>query len=270
MLGNHGFHVQGQVHQYLIVLFGGEKTEDPVDGLVGIARVQRAQAQVSGLGKGQRLRHGLCGAYFTDENHVRRLAQGVLQPDLEGLRVQSDLALGDQTALVIVHEFDGIFDRQDVFAAIAVTVPDHGRQRGRLARARGAQKHHQAAFGHRQVGHDGRQTEFIEVRNLAFDAPQHQAEATALNERAGPKAAVRFRAQRVVTLLIVQKGRLLRRGHTLQHQRARLLLAQVVLVQGVDFTVNLQTGRGPRGDETVRGPGLHNLRQQLINGHGVP
>jgi hypothetical protein len=106
----------------------GKETEDAVDRLVGVVGVQGAQAQVAGLGEGQGVRHGFGGAHLADENHVRCLAQGILQPHLEGLRIDTDLALRDQAARVIVEEFDRILDAEDMSLAVAIAVPDHRRQ----------------------------------------------------------------------------------------------------------------------------------------------
>ena len=48
--------------------------------------------------------------------------------------VHTDLALADQAALGLVHEFDRVLDRQDVAVHAAVHLVDHRRQGRRLAR----------------------------------------------------------------------------------------------------------------------------------------
>jgi hypothetical protein len=76
-LGNDRSQVQRQLKIDLGVAFMGEKVHDALDGLVGVVRVQRAQAEVAGFRKGDRRFHGFGVADFTDQNHVRRLAQGI-------------------------------------------------------------------------------------------------------------------------------------------------------------------------------------------------
>ena len=71
--------VERQIHQQLVATVFGEEVDDAVDGLVGAVGVQRGQAQVAGLGKGDRIVHGLAVADLAHQDHVGRLAQRVLQ-----------------------------------------------------------------------------------------------------------------------------------------------------------------------------------------------
>ena len=56
-------------------------------------------------------------ADFADQDHVRRLAQRVLQRVVPDCGIDADFALGDQAVLVLVHVFDRVFDRDDVAVA---------------------------------------------------------------------------------------------------------------------------------------------------------
>ena len=77
-------------------------------------RVQRAEDEVAGLGRGHRGRDRLEVAHLADEDHVRVLAQRAAQALGERRRVDADLALVDDAALVAVQELDRILDREDV------------------------------------------------------------------------------------------------------------------------------------------------------------
>jgi hypothetical protein len=113
-LGDDGAQVQGQVQQQLFPPLLGEEAQDAVQGLVGVVGVDGGQAQVSGLGVGHGVLHGIPIADLADHDHVRRLAQRVLQGRLPVIGVQAHLALGDDALAMGVHELDGIFHRDDV------------------------------------------------------------------------------------------------------------------------------------------------------------
>ena len=94
-----------------------------------------AQAQVAGLGEGDGVLHGLAVADLADQDHVRRLAQRVLQRVLPRQGIDADLALGDEAVLVRMGELDRVLDGDDVAVRVLVAVADHRGERGRLARA---------------------------------------------------------------------------------------------------------------------------------------
>src|SRR3546814_2135513 len=75
-----------------------------VHRLIGVVGVQGAQHQVAGFGEGDGVVHALAGADLADHDHVRRLAQGVLERVLPAVGVDADLALGDDAARVLRSE----------------------------------------------------------------------------------------------------------------------------------------------------------------------
>ena len=79
---------------------GREEIEDALDRLVGVVGVKRGHAKVAGLGEGDRGFHRFVIADLADQDHVRRLAQGVLQRVRVGQGVEADLALRDDAVLV--------------------------------------------------------------------------------------------------------------------------------------------------------------------------
>ena len=80
---------------------------------------------MAGFSEGQRLGHGVGGAHLADHDDVRRLAQGILQRHVEGLGVDTHLALGDQAVAVVVHKLDRVFNADDMPAAVLVAVAHH-------------------------------------------------------------------------------------------------------------------------------------------------
>ncbi len=203
LLGDDGLEVQRQVHPHLAMTVGREEVDDPLQRLVGVVRVQGRQAQVAGLGEGHGVVHGLPRAHLADHDHVRRLAQGVLQRHLEGVGVQPHLALGDDAALVLVDVLDRVLDGDDVPGGVLVAVADHRRQRGGLAGAGGADEDHQAALGQRQLLEDFRELQLFQGRDVGLDPAQYHAHQVALVEGTDPEAADAAGADGEVALMVL-------------------------------------------------------------------
>ena len=91
------------------------------------------------------------------------LAQHVLQRAREPVRVGADLALVHDAALVLVQELDRVLDRHDVALALGVDDVDHAGERRRLARPGRAGDDHEPALEAREVGHDRRQAELVDL-----------------------------------------------------------------------------------------------------------
>ncbi len=91
-------------------------------------------------------------------------------------------ALVDQAALRLVHEFDRVFDGENVVGTVVIAVVDHARERGGLARTRGAGNEHQAARQHAQVAEDLRRAEIIQVDDVRGNAAENGARAAVLVE----------------------------------------------------------------------------------------
>ena len=98
----------------LLLLFLVEHTDDAVDRLAGVDRVQRAQDEVAGFCGGQADFDGFAIAHFADENHLRRLAQGGAQTRGKGTEVASHFTLVEGCLSLRMNEFDRIFQRDDV------------------------------------------------------------------------------------------------------------------------------------------------------------
>jgi len=68
-------------------------------------------------------------AKLADEHDVRILAQRCTQSALERCRVHSHLTLRNDAALVDVHEFDRVFDGDDVIITRAIHQVDKSAKR---------------------------------------------------------------------------------------------------------------------------------------------
>jgi hypothetical protein len=98
-LRNDGPQVAGQIHQQLLAALFGEEVDDPVDCLIGAVGMQRPQAQVSRLSKGDGVFHRLGIADLADENDVRRLTERVLQRVVPRASVDAHLTMRDEALL---------------------------------------------------------------------------------------------------------------------------------------------------------------------------
>ena len=136
-----------------------------------------------GLGERNRRLHRVHVADRQMRINVRRLAYGVLQRLVVAVGVQTHLALVDDRLLVPVQEIrsDPSMVRMWTGTA-AVAVVDHRRQRGRLARAGGADHEDQAARFHDQRLEDRRQ-QAGPPGDLALDGADDHAHFAALLER---------------------------------------------------------------------------------------
>src|SRR5579883_993860 len=226
--------------------------DDALQRLIGVVRVQRAQHQVARFGKMDRVFHRLARAHLANQDHVRRLAQRVLQRVFPAIGIDAQFALRDDAALVLVHVFDRVFDGDDVPGGILVAVADDRRERRGLARAGGADEDHDAALGHRQLLDDRQQVQFLDRRNLGFDPPKHHAHAIALVEAGDAEAADARDADRELAFVGLLELLALRRRHYVQHHVAGFLRRQWRLRDRHDAAVDLDRRRDAGRDEQVR------------------
>ena len=107
---------------------GREEVNDAIQRLVSVVGMQCRQTQVTGFGKGHGMLHGFLGAHLANQNHVRRLPQGILQGNFKRVGIDTHFTLSNNAVLVLVNKFDRVFDRNDVTAGIFVAITNHGRQ----------------------------------------------------------------------------------------------------------------------------------------------
>src|SRR5215472_3466224 len=122
--------ISGDASMISIAALVREEIDDAVERLVGAVGVQRREHQVAGLGELDAVLHGVAVADLTDQDDIRRLAQGVLEGVGPRLGVYAHLTVSDDAALVGVHVLDRVLDGDDVAAGLLVAVADHRRERG--------------------------------------------------------------------------------------------------------------------------------------------
>src|SRR6185437_11412498 len=125
---------------------------------------------------------GLRIAYLTDQNHVRSLAERILQRVLEGQGIESDFALRDDRFFMLMNELDRIFHGNDMALVDGIAMVDHGCQRRRLPRAGRSHYQYEAAFGHRDIFDDRGKLQLLNGLNVRFDVTEDQSHITLLPE----------------------------------------------------------------------------------------
>jgi hypothetical protein len=227
--------------------------------------VQRRQHQVTGLRELDAVLHRLAFADLADQDHVRRLAQGVLERRVPAIGVDADLAVRDHAALVGVHVLDRVLDRDDVAAGLLVAVAHHRGERRGLARAGAPHHDHQSALGEHHLAQDRRQVQLLEGGDLGVDGANHAAGVALLHEGADAKAPDPGRRDGEIAFLGGVEFLRLAVAHDRAHQDRRLLAGQGAVHLRADLAIHLD-GRGEAGgQEQVGGPFLDHAAEQLLH-----
>ena len=121
--------------------------------------MQRAQDEVAGLGGGEGDLHCVAIANFTEQDHLGGLAQGRPQAGRKIGKILSQFALAENGLLVSVHEFDRVFERDDVHFLRLVNLVEHRSQGGGFAAAGAAGEEDDPEFFLDHSLENGRQTE---------------------------------------------------------------------------------------------------------------
>ena len=103
-LADHPAQRVGEPDANLLLFFRLEHTQNTVDGLARVDRVQRAQDQMAGFRRAQGDLHRLAVAHFADENHLRRLAQRGAQAVGITVKINAQFALVERGFVVRMHD----------------------------------------------------------------------------------------------------------------------------------------------------------------------
>ena len=204
---------------------------------------------MAGFGEGDGVIHGLAVTDLADQNHIRRLAQGIFQRREPAVGIYADFALGDDAFFVLMHVLDRIFDGDDVILRVLVAKADHGRERSGFAGAGATDENHQAALGHGHVAQHFRQVQFFKRGNSGIDLAQHDAHPRLLDESVDAKTPDIRRGDGEVAFL----GRLELVGLFVVHDGARqfhrMLRGERLVGDGRDTAIDFQRRRKAGGDE---------------------
>lgn len=120
-----------------------------------------ADDEVASLTGADRHLDGFEVAQLADDDDVGVLAESSLERGTEGAGVGANLPLGYVATLREMHEFDRVFDGDDVVRAPLIEVVNHGRHRGGLAGTNGSRHEDQAIVKREEL------LERLEVRTEA-------------------------------------------------------------------------------------------------------
>src|SRR6218665_535784 len=269
-LRDHGLQRFGQHGADHFFFFGREHVDDPVYGLGGAGGVQRAEYQVAGFSGRHRQADGFQITHFADQDGVGVFAQGRFERGGERQCHRAYFALVDQAFLGLVHEFDRVFHRQDMAVLGFVQEIDHGRQRGRLARAGGAGHQHQPARLERQVGEDPRGVELLERQDFARNRAEHGGHAAVLGEGVDAKARQAFDFKREVDLQKFLIDFALGVAHDVVHHGMHRLVVERIDVDAPHVAVDPDHRRQTSRKVQIRRLVLDAECEQLGNVHGIP
>src|SRR5258706_69496 len=101
--------------------------------------------------------------------------------------VGSDFALVDHTVLMVMEEFDRVFDRQNVVMPLDIDLIDHRGESGRFTRTGRTGYEDEAAGLFAHVGDDLWQTESLECFDLVGNGTKHRSNRAFLIEEVGTK-----------------------------------------------------------------------------------
>ncbi len=223
---------------------------------------------MAGLRISERHGHGLLVADLADQDAVGRLAQRVLQPDLELLGIGSDFALVDDRLLVGEDELDRVLEREDVPRPALVAEIEHRRERGRFARAGRADHQDQAALLHDDFLEDLRHAERIQRGNTGRDVAHHDRGRALLAESADAEAADALHRQRRIELHLVLVHLDLALGQDVVKELLHGVGRHDGLVDRHGDAVDLDVDRRAHRNEDVRRLLVgHDLEQPSHRGH---
>ena len=246
----------------------GEGSDDAVDRLLGVVRVQRREDEVTGLGGGDRELHRRLVSHLAHEDDVRVLPQRRAQRRHELVGIDAEFALVDGGELVGVDELDRVLDRYYVHRTRLVHVLDDRGERRRLAAA-GRPGHDNEAV--RMVGdflEDLGQAHGIDRRHLERHVAEGRADVLALNEGVDAETAdVRDLVGEVglqgLLELPLHRGR-----HDPEHGLLHLLPAHLGEGAGEEVPRDAEEGRPADLQMKVAAFPLDQLVEQFVEIHG--
>lgn len=175
----------------LVALVEGEDVEDAVEGAGGVAGVEGPEDEVPGFGGGDGELDRFEVPHFSHDDDVGVFAEGGAEGAGEGLGMEADFAVSDVAALGGVHEFDGVFEGEDVVVAVFIDMVNHGGHGGGFSGADGAGDEDEAVLVAAKGFEDllG-ELEVVHGADGGVDDAEDEGEAEALADDGGTEAAV--------------------------------------------------------------------------------
>ena len=161
----------GELEDDLALGAAFEDADDAFQGVGDVGGMHGGEDEVAGFSGGEGGLDGFVIAHFADEDDVGVLAEDVDEGAIEGADVGEDFLLDDDGAIVLVDEFDGVFDGDDFAATFLVDEVDEVIEGGSFASAGGAGDEDEA------VGFAGEVVEFFGQAKFGARSNNFAAEA---------------------------------------------------------------------------------------------
>src|SRR5439155_24145776 len=172
----------------------GKHSNNALDCLRGIYRVQGREDEVPRLGCFQSNLNRFFVAHFPHQDHLWRLPQSRAQSKSEIGSVTVQFSLMDDGALVAVHEFHRILDGHNV-VGLCLIDPVHNRCQGRrLTRTGWASNQHNSVSQFGDLGQLQGQLELCKTGNALRHNPHHDRVAAPLPEDVDTKTTLAWQA----------------------------------------------------------------------------
>ena len=223
-----------------------KQIEDAADAAGSAGGMDRAIDQMPGFRRMDRRLECFHVAQLADEDNVGILANGMLHANLEVLDVGADLTLVDQALVLGKHEFDRIFEREDVLAVVLIDVVEHRADRRALAGAGDAGQQYHPLIELAEPLDARRQEEPLEIGNLVVDAAGYHAQRPLLVEQIHAEAPLdipHHAGVGKVAAAIQLQNFLLPIVEHRQAELAHLLIAQPIGLEGLERSLHPHEGR---------------------------
>jgi hypothetical protein len=155
--------------------------DDAVDSLDSVDSVQCGEDEVASLGGRDSEVDCFKIAHFSNQDHVRILAQDILERVGKRLRVDVQFTLIDQSNVVVMDEFDWVFDRHDMNFLGPVDTVDHRSQCRRLARSRRSSHEYESSRPLNELIADLWQVQILHILDFVRNHTKHGLGVLALN-----------------------------------------------------------------------------------------
>ena len=134
-LHDHRAQSGGHLHANLLLLIFRVHVDQTVHGRTGVLRVQGGEHQVAGFHGGQRGGNGFEVSKLAHFDNVGIFTKRAFKRFRETFGVGSHFTLAHHATLVLMHEFDRVFNGDDMVGAFGIRSVDNRGERGGFAGA---------------------------------------------------------------------------------------------------------------------------------------
>ena len=176
-LYDHGTQGGSYLHANLLLLVFRIHVDETVHGGAGVLSMKGCEHQVAGFHCGQCGGNGFQVSKLTDFDNVRILTQRTFQRFREAFRISAHFSLAHHATLMLMHEFDRVFDGDDMVGAFRIRLVHDCGQCGRLTGTGRAAYKHQTTRQQRKVGDTRVNSQFLRGFDFRRNGTQRGAYA---------------------------------------------------------------------------------------------